>query len=312
MAWLVNIEKYNNLPKELSNLHRFMCMVNELYENNHEKIIKINLESGTNHPVHTYLDPLSLDYWSIKENVAIYNHIKNSGDFLAKRCFIYLKQIKYLHRDVQKLTRQLKQNKELYINAKKKLHAANTKWKRYEIKLNMIEQEEQKKYMPEMNFEQIHRNNFFTDIIENHYNEFKSKNICYDFTCENPIKNNNYSITCKAQKTIIKSILGFLNADGGNLYLGIEDDGQVTGIKFYNREHLDQLMKHIDSVLINIKPLIIDKFYDYAFWKVSDAIVVHILVSKQKRNKKRYKINGADHIYVRNHSLTRKIKLENI
>lgn len=95
-----------------------------------------------------------------------------------------------------------------------------------------------------------------TEVGESHYREFKSafegpfgakrprelKEICYD---------------------IARTLVAFANADGGELYVGIEDDSTVTGIDFSERE-ISYLLSaptnyvHKDTPLPSLKKSIID------------------------------------------------------
>lgn len=287
----IDLKLLDNLPKELSNLHKFLDMIEEI--------------ASTDNKMSKYLNPLILDYWTIYENAVVYEYLKKDKH-LGKRCFVYLKQVKYLLRDVDKFRSRSENYKKKYKQLKEeydktKYHFISTK-----KKLQFLEEEREKTFVPKIVFDKEFETNFELDIIENHYNEFKSKKICNKY--ENA---NTYSLHKKSLEKIYKSIIGFLNADGGTLYIGVEDDGITNGIKFINREHLDQFMKQIDNYLLNLYPIIFEKFYDYKFWKIGEnSIVVLIIVYPQKcMPKKRYSIKSSDITYIRCHSITRSIKL---
>lgn len=285
----IDVRIFEKLPEELRNLHRFMDMMKEI------EVVDDELRP--------YLNPLVIDYWNITENVQVYQSIKQD-DVLAKRCFLYLKQIKYLHRDVEKLTKQIERYKELYIKFKREAAGAEQRFNYVKKRLDFYENEKKKDYIPKLKYAEQFDEEFEIEIIEDHNNEFKARNICYDF-------GENYSMQPRSLKNITKSIIGFLNADGGTLYIGIEDSGLVNGIKFVNREHLDQFMKQIDNYFVSTLPQVVDKFYDYEFWKVGNcAVVVLIKVQKQKeKEKKKYVIQNSNTLYIRCHSITRKIDL---
>jgi predicted HTH transcriptional regulator len=174
--------------------------------------------------------------------------------------------------------------------------------------LTFLRNEKKKNYMPILQFLQEHDQEFLINVQENHHNEFKARNICYDFS--NPT---NYDLNPCALRQIGKSLLGFLNADGGTLYIGVEDDGLVNGIKFIDRTHLDQFTKQVDNLMLNVVPIIFDKFYDYSFWRVNDAIVILLTVPAQTSEpKKRYMFKGSREYYVRHHSMTRRIDIADV
>ena len=281
---IYNIIFYNNYH----NLDKFYNMIDEV------------LNNDKNYYYNYFLNPLTETYWTINENILLYNYLKNDK-LLAKICFVYLKKIKYLHKDIISLKIGFKNNKKKYLNLKKEFITVKTQLKAKSKKLDFLTSKFN--YTPtHLKFDKIlDKNCIEINVIEDHYNEFKSKNILYDDLDDKKI--NKFGLD-----QIIKSILGFLNSDGGNLYIGIEDNGYISGVEFYNRNHLDNFMKQIDNTLTNIKPIIIDKFYDYEFWKKNKFIVIVIRVKKQDKPKKRYIINGSKYLYVRTHTLTRKIK----
>lgn len=287
IKYIYNIILYN----EYYNLDKFYNMIDEV------------LNNDIKYPYNYFLHPLTEKYWTINENILLYNYLKNDK-LLAKRCFVYLKKIKYLHKDIISLKIGFKNNKKKYLNLKREFITVKTQLKAKSKKLNFLTSKFD--YTPKhLKFDKILDDEISEiNVFEDHYNEFKSKNILYDDL-------DNTKINKFGLDQIIKSILGFLNGDGGNLYIGVEDNGYISGVEFYNRNHLDNFMKQIDNTLTNVRPVIIDKFYDYEFWKKGKFIVIVIRVKKQYEPKKRYIINGSKYLYVRMHTLTRKINIKN-
>jgi hypothetical protein len=81
------------------------------------------------------------------------------------------------------------------------------------------------------------------------------------------------------QKPVLKTIVGFLNSEGGVLLIGVSDDGEVTGleddIKFYNNS-LDEYLLHLKDL---IKGKIGEEFYpdiEYHPVKVNDKYVLWV------------------------------------
>ena len=253
-----------------------------------------------------FLSPTTLDYWPISLNNHIFNFLDQSEN-QGLRCFVYLKQIKFLYRDLEKVTMQrnrykkiVEEKTQLVITLKNQLVSLNRQ-------LTFYRNEQKKTYMPVLDFSQEYEQEFLINVQENHHNEFKARHICYDFS--NP---SNYDLNPYALRQIGKSLIGFLNADGGTLYIGVEDNGLVNGIKFIDRSHLDQFTKQVDNLMLNVVPIIFDKFYDYSYWRVNDAIVILLTVPAQVGAKKRYMFKGSRDYYVRHHSMTRRIDIADV
>jgi predicted HTH transcriptional regulator len=62
--------------------------------------------------------------------------------------------------------------------------------------------------------------------------------------------------TCKKDKIIekssLKTVAAFLNTDGGSLLIGVDDNGNITGL----REEMDKFHKSEDNFLLHFKDLI--------------------------------------------------------
>ena len=80
----------------------------------------------------------------------------------------------------------------------------------------------------------------FTSAIEGHPNNKKArdiKDVCDD---------------------IAKTLVAFANADGGELFIGIEDDNTVTGL-LYSEEKIAQILKAYETNILKDTPLPIKK-----------------------------------------------------
>jgi Putative DNA-binding domain len=78
------------------------------------------------------------------------------------------------------------------------------------------------------------------------------------------------------EKSSLKNIVGFLNADGGTLIIGVSDDGTVTGIE-------DDFFQNVDKYKLNFKNALNTKvgseFYsliDYDLFSVSGKLVLKV------------------------------------
>ncbi len=79
---------------------------------------------------------------------------------------------------------------------------------------------------------------------ENGQTEFKSS-LRYDYHTKSP--------NVELEMVIVKTIAGFLNAEGGQLIIGVDDDGQILGI---NKDYLSLKKKDKDGFELKIYQLI--------------------------------------------------------
>ncbi len=58
----------------------------------------------------------------------------------------------------------------------------------------------------------------------------------------------------KAKKTLLKTIVSFLNSKGGTIFIGVEDNkGEVKGVELYQKDKV-AFSKFLKELLPNIKP----------------------------------------------------------
>ena len=74
-----------------------------------------------------------------------------------------------------------------------------------------------------------------------------------------------------------ETVIGFLNSkDGGNIYIGISDDGTVVGLK----NNLDLLQRKIKDIIVsNIEPSVLGLF-DIEVLEENSKKYIHITVAK--------------------------------
>jgi len=88
------------------------------------------------------------------------------------------------------------------------------------------------------------------DLGESHFREFKS---CYEGPSTHKTQRNPRVVAVDIGETLV----GFANADGGDLLIGVEDDGKITGIN-YCEETTEKLINayksntHKDTPLLNV------------------------------------------------------------
>lgn len=86
----------------------------------------------------------------------------------------------------------------------------------------------------------------------------------------------------RMEKAVLKTIVAFLNSNGGTLLIGVDDSGQILGIDEYNFDNRDKLNLHMTNL---ISSRIGDEFIPYIRFKLvpfDDKAVM--LVSCKKSN----------------------------
>lgn len=82
---------------------------------------------------------------------------------------------------------------------------------------------------------------------ESQFREFKS-------AIEGPASNKRNRAIKSIAKDIAETLVAFANADGGELFVGVEDDGSISGLSL-NEEELDQLLRTWPSNIHSETPL---------------------------------------------------------
>jgi ATP-dependent DNA helicase RecG len=101
------------------------------------------------------------------------------------------------------------------------------------------------------------------EIGESHYREFKS-------ALEGPPGNKKPRELKEVCDDIAKTLVAFANADGGELFIGIEDDNSVTGLQ-YQEDKTVQILKAHENYILKETPLPVKKasLIDYNGKKVA-------------------------------------------
>ncbi|MFA5889049.1 MAG: RNA-binding domain-containing protein [Candidatus Paceibacterota bacterium] len=96
------------------------------------------------------------------------------------------------------------------------------------------------------------------------------------------------------EKVIVKSVVGFLNADGGTLLIGVNDDGEVIGLendyKVLPKKNRDGFENHLTMLVKTMIGLQFTKYIKINFDNVNEKDVC--IVSVQNGHKPAYLKNG--------------------
>lgn len=115
---------------------------------------------------------------------------------------------------------------------------------------------------------------------------------------------NNYKTDKKIRHSSLKTICGFLNSKGGNLLVGVNDDGEITGIEKDNYQNSDHYLLTIKNLLkdrISTNSL---NYVDYDIYKINGK---RIVLFECQRSKEPVYLDG-DHFFVRVNPSTEELK----
>lgn len=113
------------------------------------------------------------------------------------------------------------------------------------------------------------------------------------------------------QFSVIKTVAGFLNSEGGNLIIGVDDDGQVLGLdldlqSFKNKPNIDGFQLHLVEILNNNFGSLVTTNMVISFPKVGDTVVCWIKVI-QSNELTFVKSKGQECAFVRMGNSTKKL-----
>ncbi len=105
------------------------------------------------------------------------------------------------------------------------------------------------------------------------------------------------------EKSVLKTIVGFLNADGGTLIIGVNDDGKATGLdndlKTLPKKNIDGFENHLNMLVKTMIGLSFSKYVNVRFSKIDEKDICVITVNEG--HKPAYLVNGdkKEDFYVR-------------
>jgi hypothetical protein len=110
-------------------------------------------------------------------------------------------------------------------------------------------------------------------------------------------------ISKELEKMVLKTIVGFLNADGGTLIIGVNDDGRVTGLendyKTLPKKNRDGFENHMTMLVKTMIGLSFTKYVSVSFDTIDQKDIC--LVTVRESHKPAYLHNGdkKEDFYVR-------------
>lgn len=147
-----------------------------------------------------------------------------------------------------------------------------------------------------------------TDVDEVHsiIRQGESKNIEYKETLSLDIKKKTKATYI--EKSALKTIVAFLNTEGGALLVGIADNGEITGIDIeidkFHKSNTDKFLLHVKNL---IKEKVGEEFYPYIDYKLVTISNKNILFVKCKQSESPCYLDNKD-FYVRTNPATDKLE----
>ncbi len=100
-------------------------------------------------------------------------------------------------------------------------------------------------------------------------------------------------VSKELEKMVFKTIVGFLNADGGTLLIGVSDDGKIVGLendyKALPKKNRDGFENHVSMLIKTMIGLSFSKYITTKFEKISDKDIC--LITVREGHKPAYLIN---------------------
>ncbi len=89
------------------------------------------------------------------------------------------------------------------------------------------------------------------------------------------VESNKIELKVKCTNQIVKEIVAFLNAEGGKIYIGVDNDGKVAGVS-----NIDQILRSIcDIIATQIEPSVQD-MVKTELESINGILVVVVIVKK--------------------------------
>lgn len=117
------------------------------------------------------------------------------------------------------------------------------------------------------------------------------------------------------EKAVVKTVAAFLNSDGGNLIIGVDDGGSIYGLQDdYNslvRKDRDGFENHFNQVIKNMIGAEFRRYIDLSFEKIEDKDVC--LISVSPAPKPVYvRVNGDEDFFIRTGNTTSPLKVSEV
>jgi membrane protein YdbS with pleckstrin-like domain len=139
--------------------------------------------------------------------------------------------------------------------------------------------------------------NSVTDLIKNG----ESKSIEFKETLRYDVRKK--EVSKDVEKSSLKSIVGFLNAEGGTLVIGVNDDKKITGIELdYNnlpKKNRDGFENHINMSIKNMIGLSFSKYISIDFETIDskEVCIINVMPSHKPAYLTNY--DGKEEFFVR-------------
>jgi len=87
----------------------------------------------------------------------------------------------------------------------------------------------------------------------------------------------------KIENSVLKNIVAFCNSDGGEILIGINDEGEILGTELDNFRNRDKFMLHLGNLIENRIVPSIDEFIDYKIIEINQKEICQIICRKSSK-----------------------------
>lgn len=107
------------------------------------------------------------------------------------------------------------------------------------------------------------------------------------------------------EHAVLKTICGFLNTDGGALFVGVEDDGNILGINYAEFNNSDKFLLHFKNL---IKGQIGANYYPYISYRIVNLLKQEVLVVDVEKSDRPVYMGKEQTFYVRTNPATDELR----
>ena len=107
------------------------------------------------------------------------------------------------------------------------------------------------------------------------------------------------------EKMVLKTICGFLNTDGGTLFVGVDDSGDIYGIDKDIHPNNDKYLLHFRNLL---KDQIGHEFFTLVDYEIKKLLNKDVLIVECMRSKKPVFLGQEEIFYIRSNPATDELK----
>ena len=158
------------------------------------------------------------------------------------------------------------------------------------------------KYIESLNSEKIEKRDNWENLLsisENEKLEFKET---WTFDVRKSKEQNQNVKNSKLKLSCIKTIAGFMNSDGGNLFIGVTDDNSIEGLESdltFTNGSMDRLLVNINGDLHSAIGVDKQHYFTMEHYEIDGKYIIRVEVKKVESSKTWVNFEGNTYFYIR-------------